>query len=239
MWSPQDSYRIEPPPLPRVEAGPPAGVTVVIAPHPDDETFGMGGAIAMHVAQGDAVDVICVTDGSGGDPDGHYADVDYPALRRAEAREAAAVFGLRAYDFYGYPDQYPTVTDAALESIASRISADLVAREAENVYFPWVGECHPDHHAAAMTTLRAAKGAPGVKRWIGYEVWSAMVPDYVIDVTAHRATKIAAAECFVSQLRYTPYIPVTDGLMTYRSLPLRRRTGEAPRYAEAFVEYRP
>ena len=108
-----------------------------------------------------------------------------------------------------------------------------------NVYFPWPGECHPDHHAAAVAMLRAAAQVHDVRRWIGYEVWSAMVPDYVIDVTEVRPTKIAAAECYVSQLRYTPYVPVTDGLMTYRSLPLRRRTGEPPRYAEAFVECRP
>lgn len=221
---------------PDVRDRPPAGRAVVLAPHPDDETFGLGGTLALHVAQGDRVDVIFLTDGGFGDPDGHYSDVDYPALRRREAEAAARVLGVADVSFYGYPDHYPTVRDEDLADATRRLAADLAARAPATVYMPWLGECHPDHRLAALAGVRALATLPATVRGVGYEVWSAMVPDYVIEVTATRETKLAAARCYESQLRYTPYCAVTDGLMTYRALHLRMRPDEPSRYAEAFVE---
>ena len=37
---------------------------MVLAPHPDDEVLGCGGALAMHVDAGHHVDVIVLTDGA-------------------------------------------------------------------------------------------------------------------------------------------------------------------------------
>ncbi len=37
---------------------------IVIAPHPDDETLGCGGAILRHIADGDMVHWLIVTDAS-------------------------------------------------------------------------------------------------------------------------------------------------------------------------------
>ena len=38
---------------------------LVVAAHPDDEVLGMGGTIAVHTTvRGDAVRILCVTDGS-------------------------------------------------------------------------------------------------------------------------------------------------------------------------------
>ena len=36
---------------------------LVIAAHPDDETYGLGGTIVKHVRSGDQVNVIIVSDG--------------------------------------------------------------------------------------------------------------------------------------------------------------------------------
>lgn len=41
-----------------------SGEILVFAPHPDDETIGCGGTIALHRARNDQVKVIIVTDGS-------------------------------------------------------------------------------------------------------------------------------------------------------------------------------
>jgi len=38
-------------------------IILVIAPHPDDETIGAGGAIARHIARGDEVSWCIVTEG--------------------------------------------------------------------------------------------------------------------------------------------------------------------------------
>ena len=36
---------------------------LVVAPHPDDEALGCGGTIMRHIASGDSVAVLIVTDG--------------------------------------------------------------------------------------------------------------------------------------------------------------------------------
>ena len=70
------------PSAPVLWASPPEGSILVLAPHPDDETLGPGGSLALHAARGDRVRVVFCTDGGAGDPDGHYRDVDYVALRQ-------------------------------------------------------------------------------------------------------------------------------------------------------------
>lgn len=235
MWRLNRSDAIERPPLPRVVAGPPAGRVLVLAPHPDDETFGMGGTIRLHVEQGDRVDVLFLTDGGFGDPDGKYAGEDYAALRRREAEAAARVLGVTETFFYGYPDHYPEVSEEALADLAARLVADVSVRAPANLYLPWPGECHQDHWLAARAALMALESLPREMKAIGYEVWSAMLPDTIVDVTATREVKLEAGRCYASQLVYTAYLPVTDGLMTYRALHLKRRPDEPPRYGEAFL----
>ena len=52
----------------------------------------------------------------------------------------------------------------------------------------------------------------------GYEVWNAMVPDVILDITEVADTKRKALKCYESQLRYTDYEHVIFGLHAYRSL---------------------
>src|SRR5436190_2239409 len=65
----------------------------IVAPHPDDETVGCGGAACLHRDRGDHVAALIVTDGGASRAGG----LDRPAQARrraAEAAEAAAVLGL-------------------------------------------------------------------------------------------------------------------------------------------------
>jgi LmbE family N-acetylglucosaminyl deacetylase len=74
-------------PKPAIEAwSPAAGRVLVIAPHPDDETIGCGGAMVLHQLAGDEVAVVIVTDG------GASGSASAP-VRDCEARAAASVLG--------------------------------------------------------------------------------------------------------------------------------------------------
>lgn len=225
----------EPVAYPELWQAPPRGRALVLAPHQDDETFGCGGAILLHRAQGDPVSVHFVTDGGLGDPNGHYAAHDYVALRQREAREACRLLGVEDVTFMGLPDGHGAGRrdlDAPLE----RAVRDLVAARAPaTVYYPWVGEAHPDHFALARAVLAVARGAAGAV-FLGYELWSACVPTAILDVSSVVERKLEAARVYASQLRYTDYVPIGLGLMTYRSLYLQHRGG---RYGEAYVRFAP
>ena len=80
------------------------GPVLALAPHPDDEVFGCAGAIMRHVAAGDPVTVIIVTDGGGARYD-QPDRADYVAQRHAESCAAAAVLGYGQPEFWEYRER--------------------------------------------------------------------------------------------------------------------------------------
>lgn len=68
---------------------------VVLSPHPDDETLGLGGLIAQARSAGQEVHVVVLTDGAGSHPN----SIEYPPeklidLRKAEVRAAGEILGM-------------------------------------------------------------------------------------------------------------------------------------------------
>ena len=75
---------------------------LVFAAHPDDEVLGMGGTIAVHAAvRGDAVRIVCVTDGSSTQYPG---DAAKRARKEDEAVRAAGELGVEDYVHLDLPD---------------------------------------------------------------------------------------------------------------------------------------
>lgn len=142
-----------------------SGRTVVVAPHPDDESLGAGGLVAGLAAAGAEVEVVICSDGAAAEvalPDGVE---DLADCRRDEVVEAVRVLtGGR-------------VTPQLLELADGRLSEhhdELVARlsplleRADLVVGPWPDDGHPDHHAAGRATRAAAPGSAIV---LEYPVW--------------------------------------------------------------------
>ena len=93
--APEDLIR--PPQVPR-------GSLLVLAPHADDEVLATGGLIQVHLANGDRVRVLFLTDGSRG---GFRSDRDeeYVKLREREAVAGLGVLGVTDWGFLRHPDQ--------------------------------------------------------------------------------------------------------------------------------------
>ncbi len=89
-------------PLPQVCSAPDRGPVLVFAAHPGDEVAACGGALALHVRQGDAgARVIVAYDGAGAAP----AEREELAARRRDERLAgAAHLGLAPFEFLDYPE---------------------------------------------------------------------------------------------------------------------------------------
>ena len=79
----------------------PRGLLAIFA-HPDDETFGAGGTLALAAAAGVPTWIVCATDGDLGGVEG-ARELD-PELRRGELRCAMAALGVREPIFLGYGD---------------------------------------------------------------------------------------------------------------------------------------
>jgi LmbE family N-acetylglucosaminyl deacetylase len=209
---------------------PPTGSVLVLAPHPDDECLGCGGALILHRRQGDRVRVVFVTDGMGGDALGYYAALDYRGLRRDEARRAAAVLGVDDLVFWDYPDGKL----AEARDLTDRLGALLEAYRPDIIYRPSTLEIHPDHWALGVGIEEVLGRYDSGSRDFCYEIWATVQPSHVIDISAVWEQKKKAVEQYESQLRYNDYHHMVAGLNAYRTI-----HWPSARYVEAFEEGRP
>ena len=130
--------------------------TLVLAPHPDDETIGCGGVIARKRAVGTPVRVVIAADG--GD-----------AARRAECLEACRRLGVAddSVHFLGLPDGHLAEHRAELESAL----ADALGACPTQVFVPSAIDAHPDHRAlAAAVDDLPADALRGIEV-LAYPIW--------------------------------------------------------------------
>ena len=214
---------------PEVRTQPHPGRVLCFAPHPDDEAAGPGGTLLLHRRQGDPVRVVLATDGIAGDPDGRYDGATYAERRRAESRAGMAHLDVRDFVFWGFPDSC-VITERDLDQVALQTGAEVQAFGADVVYLPWEGEANSDHRALHEGVVRglARGGFRGVA--YGYEIWHAMVPDLIVDITPVAEDKRRAMLCYESQLAYADYLHPIFGLNAHRSLLFNRGRG----FGEAF-----
>ena len=151
------------------------GTTLVVAPHPDDESLGCGGAITLMRQDGQPVHVLFVSDGSMSHP--HSQKYDARArreLREQEARNALAELGVSssAITFLGLPDtRVPTEGTTGFEPAITLITQYLHQTRPDTILAPWRRDPHGDHRAT-WQLLRAAVGRAGYAvHWMEYPIW--------------------------------------------------------------------
>ena len=194
---------------------PPVGRVLVFAPHPDDEVFGCGGAIIRHVAQGDVVSTILVTDGAAATShQDKAAKQRYIAARYAESVAAAKVLGYQDIQTWGMSDR-TLVCDVA--PIQRAIDA-IRATGATHIYAPSVFEIHPDHVALAEIAIAAVIATQTIL--VMYEVGVPLHPNRLLDTTAIQHQKTQAMHCFGSQTQLNNYIDVVASLNRFRTYTL-------------------
>jgi LmbE family N-acetylglucosaminyl deacetylase len=157
------------------QASTPRGLLSIFA-HPDDESFGAGGLMALAAAAGNPVWVLCATNGDQGGRPGEM-DVDHsldPEIRCRELTCACAALGAAEPIFLGYRDSGMEGWGAPEGSLARADQAEVVARMVEVIrrlkpavivtFDPGGAYGHPDHttcSATASAAYRQAAAEPG------------------------------------------------------------------------------
>ena len=153
---------------------------LAVLAHPDDESFGMGGTLALYAQQGAEVHLICATRGEAGEVDEKFLEgYDSIAERReSELRCAASHLGLKNVHFLSYRDsgmtgsldnQHPeALINAPLEKVTGEVVEYIRTLQPDLVltFDPVGGYHHPDHihiqKAAVEAFLRETIGFPGM-----------------------------------------------------------------------------
>ena len=202
---------------------------LVLAAHPDDESFGAGGTIALSAGKSEAIRIWIGTDGTGQEGVPPEGEKDYAARRREEAIAAAASLGVEEPRFAGLADRgladSPRVLDAAIREQLAEFHPDLVL-------CPSPAEIHPDHRALARTLFEqvaaSRPGDPDHDRFrflrVGfYELSHPILPNVLVDVAPVAEKKDEALAAYVSQQSVRDYAGAIRGLNAYRRLTLSGR----------------
>lgn len=158
-------------PTRRVSADP----AIVIAPHPDDETFGTGGMIALKRAANVPVTVVLLTYGEASLT--RFSEVSPEVVGRARRNQAiaAACLGLDSTDVVGLglaDGKIPRDGEPGFEEAVARLAGERDRRAASEIYCPHPHDGLPDHEAAAGIALNAANQAGRPPRIVFYVVWA-------------------------------------------------------------------
>lgn len=216
---------------------------LVIAPHADDETLGMGGTIAKFVAQGKKVQVAVVT-GHGKKPHPIWRPELWEKVR-SECRAAMKALGCDEPLFRELP---AACLDVLPAHEINKVVADLVDEvQPEEIYVPFAFDLHKDHgaiaYAVSVATRPYTPSAQRLRRVLAYETLSethlappylapAFQPNVFIDISDTIELKIEAMCAYASQIQ-PDNLPRSAAAL--RSLAHQRGTHIGANAAEGFV----
>jgi LmbE family N-acetylglucosaminyl deacetylase len=216
---------------------------LVIAAHPDDEILGCGATAARLVAEGHEVHFAILGEGmTSRHADRADADVGRLTALHRQAHAAAAKVGVKNLLLHSLPDNRLD-TVPLLDVI--KIIEGLVDRvEPEVIYTHHGGDLNIDHrviHRAVLTATRPIAGSP-VREIYAFEVassteWAfqrlepAFRPNVFVDVAHTLEAKIAAMQCYETELRTFPHPRSPEAL---RAIAMRWGSVAGCGAAEAF-----
>lgn len=170
---------------------------LAVLAHPDDESFGLGGTLALYAQKGYNTYLVCATRGEAGTVDAAHLNgfKDTAELRTGELLRAAKILGLKDVFFLGYRDsgmagseenKHPEAQiNHPLEEVAVKIVKYIRELKPDVVitFDPIGGYKHPDHiHIQKATVLAFEKaddpsfhpeaGSPFKPRALYYQVFS-------------------------------------------------------------------
>lgn len=217
---------------------------LVVAPHADDETLGVGGTMAKHVLAGDKVTIAVLT--------GHGRERPHPVWPpdawdqvRAECREAAKVLGVQELIFEEVPALL--ASEEPIYRLNSLVSELVQKVEPQVVYVPFLYDLHRDHReffqAVTIACRPTSEVAKKIKAIYTYETQSethwnipyvegGFLPTHFVDISETIEIKRKALRCYKSQMH--PF-PETRSLEAMDALALWRGSLIGVAAAEAFV----
>lgn len=142
-----------------------SGGVLGVFPHPDDEAYAAGGALARAAREGVCVDILCATRGGQGQ---NYREGDTRSLPQIRAEELAcscAALGARPPRFLDLEDgcldrvDFPGVVAGIVRVIRELRPRVVVTLGADGVYG------HPDHVALHRLVVAAVPSAAGGDRF--------------------------------------------------------------------------
>lgn len=187
---------------------------LVVAAHPDDEVLGCGGTIARHVAAGQDVSIVFLSDGVSSREINQNSQIAIEERRNAAAN-AHAVLGVGSATYFNFPDNM--MDSIPLLDIVKPLEELIHRLKPEIVYTHHSGDLNIDHRVTHEAVLTACRPIPGhtVREIYAFEVmssteWGALslppfTPNVYVDITGQLAEKLRALQAYELEMRPSPY----------------------------------
>lgn len=189
-----------------------SSTTLVIAPHPDDETLGCGGTLLKLKAQGVSVHWLIVTT---------IENTSGFLQERVLIRKLEIETVQKAYDFDGiHQCSIPTATLDTLGKgeLIGAISSIINQIRPQTLYIPYRNDVHSDHAAVFDASVSAAKifRSPSIKAIYAYETLSetdfglrpddpGFRPNLYEDITGYLEKKISIMSLYEGEMGKFPF----------------------------------
>jgi len=187
---------------------------LVVAAHPDDEVLGCGGTIAIHVENGDNVNVIFFSDGVTS-RNSNIGNLNIDKRKHASIA-ACKILGVNNTHFLGFPDNrldtiplLDLVQD--LECVISKIKPSVI-------YTHHAGDLNIDHKIVHQTVMTACRPQPNctVREIYSFEVlssteWSSpsldsfFMPNKYVNISSVLDLKLLALDEYNEEMRDFPH----------------------------------
>ena len=208
---------------------PEPGKILVLAPHPDDESIGCGGALIKHIANKDQVKIIFLTNGELGF-EKNFKPSTEEKKNLAKIREAEASQACR---FLGVEDQtYLRYHDSKLEgskSLNNFLVQTLRDYKPDIIYIPSILEPPSDHSICGKILIEALDSLDINPKIIQYEIWAPLFANLYLNIDDVIDKKIELIKIYKTQIKARNFIDSIRGLACYRGMIYGKS-----KYAEAF-----
>jgi len=112
---------------------------LVICAHPDDETLGAGGALALHAKKGDKIMELILATGQFGRDSSEKGILK----RKNQCKKACAILGIHKIKFLDYDDQ--KLETIPLTELSCKIEAEINFWRPSIIYTHFWGDVNQDH----------------------------------------------------------------------------------------------
>ena len=209
---------------------------LVIAAHSDDEALGCSGVIARHVAEGDKVHLLFMTDGvssRSGSGDGEK--------RSTSAQGASKILKVSSFTNLNFPDNQ--MDSIPLLGIVKEVENKISELQPEIIYTHHIGDLNVDHQITHKAVVTACRPEPDfcVKEIYAFEVLSStewnspsvkyFSPNVYIDIIDYIDIKRQVLEVYSKEMHQPPHSRSIDNALRLNAL---RGNSVGMDYAEAF-----
>jgi len=203
---------------------------LILAPHPDDETIGMGGTIKKLNKLGHKIFLCIISDGASS-KDG---DKKKSKIRKDDCKKVGKFLGVARIIFLNFPDtrlmEIPQVEiNSSIEDIIKKTNPEIL-------FIPPENDLHTDHSKVHNCALVASRSLTNqIKHIYSYEILghvkTPFLPNVFIDIEKFLSKKITAFKMYKSEQKEFPH---HRSIKSIENLAIRRGVESGLKFAEAF-----